>query len=63
MPAGVQEEADVSDILTVAVEDDGIVIRLPWASLKTATEYCPRLEVLDPVDDKPIGPTITDLKV
>jgi len=52
----------MGDMLTVSVEEDGIVIRLPWPALKAATEYCPRLEVLDPVDDRPIGPAIIDLK-
>ena len=27
------------------VDDEGIVIRLPWEALRSATEWCPKLEV------------------
>jgi hypothetical protein len=35
------------DMRLAKVEDDGIVIRLSWAALLSATEWCPQLEVHD----------------
>jgi hypothetical protein len=45
------------------VEEDGIVIRLPWPALEMATEWCPGLEVEDKQTASVHQPRVVDVRV